>query len=100
MLSNFSSSSISLPRCWPKNVKSAVLHVISLAYFAITYARAWAANSLNARVAYSSPLPDLAVVFGISTPLTETAALPKFAPEAALAAVFASFANPKASPCL
>ncbi len=50
MLSNFSSSSISLPRGWPKNVKSAVLHVISLPYFAITFARGWAANSINARI--------------------------------------------------
>ena len=41
---------IPLPSGWPKNVKSAVLHVISLAHYAIVAARGWAANSINARV--------------------------------------------------
>ena len=41
---------IPLPTGWPKNVKSAVLHVISLAHYAIVAARGWAANSINARV--------------------------------------------------
>jgi len=35
---------------WPGSVKSAVLHVISLAHYAIVAARGWAANSINARV--------------------------------------------------
>ncbi len=39
-----------LPSGWAKNVKFAVLYVISLAHYAITYARGWAANSINARV--------------------------------------------------
>jgi hypothetical protein len=43
-----------LPSGWPKNVKSAVLHVVSLAHYAITCARGWAANSINARVRLSS----------------------------------------------
>ena len=42
--------SLPVPSGWPKNVKSAVLHVISLAHYAIVAARGWAANSLNARV--------------------------------------------------
>ena len=41
---------IPLPSGWPKNVKSAVIHAISLAHYAITCARGWAANSINARV--------------------------------------------------
>jgi len=41
---------IPLPSGWAKNVKSAVLHVVSLAHHAITCARGWAANSINARV--------------------------------------------------
>jgi transposase InsO family protein len=45
---------ISLPSAWPKNVKSAVLHVVSLAHYAIICARGWAANSINARVRISS----------------------------------------------
>jgi hypothetical protein len=43
-----------VPSGWPKNVKSAVLHVVSLAHYAITCARGWAANSINARVQLSS----------------------------------------------
>ena len=41
---------IPLPSGWPNNVKSAVLHVISLTHYAIASARGWAANSINARV--------------------------------------------------
>ena len=41
---------ISLPRGWPQRVKSAMLHVISLAQFALAYTRGWAVNSQVARV--------------------------------------------------
>ena len=41
---------IPLPQTWPESVKSAVLHVISLAQFAAAHTRGWAANSVNARV--------------------------------------------------
>jgi len=41
---------IALPKGWQGCVKSAVVHVISLAHYAIVYARAWAADSINARV--------------------------------------------------
>ncbi len=43
-------SRTSLPKAWPCHVKSAVLHIISLPQFSITYARGWAANSINAKV--------------------------------------------------
>ncbi len=39
-----------LPNSWCPAVKSAVLHVISLAQFATARTRGWAANSVNARV--------------------------------------------------
>jgi hypothetical protein len=39
-----------LPKGWQDFVKSAVLHAIALAHYAIVYARAWAADSINARV--------------------------------------------------
>ena len=39
-----------LPDTWPATVKSAVLHVISLAQFAAAHTRGWAADSVNARV--------------------------------------------------
>ncbi len=41
---------IPLPRGWPGRVRSAILHVISLAQFALAYTRGWAANSQVARV--------------------------------------------------
>jgi transposase InsO family protein len=41
---------IQLPRGWQGCVKSAVLHAIALAHYSIVYARAWAADSINARV--------------------------------------------------
>ncbi len=41
---------ISVPRGWPERVKSATLHVISLAQFALAYTHGWAVNSQVARV--------------------------------------------------
>jgi putative transposase len=41
---------VALPRGWPRLVKSAVLHVASLAHLAMAHAHGWAANSINARV--------------------------------------------------
>ena len=41
---------IHLPKGWPDCVQSAALHAIALAHYAIVYARAWAADSINARV--------------------------------------------------
>ena len=41
---------IDLPKGWQGCVKSAVLYAIALAHYTIVYARAWAADSINARV--------------------------------------------------
>ncbi len=41
---------IALPKGWNDNVKSAMLHVISLARFGMAYAHGWAANSVNSRI--------------------------------------------------
>ncbi len=41
---------ITLPRGWPGRVKSAMLHVISLAQYATAFTRSWAVNSSIARV--------------------------------------------------
>ena len=46
-MSNQSLPDIPLPSSWAKNVKSAVLHVISLAQYAIVATRGWAADALN-----------------------------------------------------
>ena len=43
-------SDVPLPDGWTGCVRTAVIYVISLAHYAITYARGWAANSINARV--------------------------------------------------
>jgi hypothetical protein len=45
-----SSPPIPLPRGWHSHVKSAILHVISLAQYATAHTRGWAANSINQRV--------------------------------------------------
>ena len=39
-----------LPRSWPSKVRSAMLHVVSLAQYAAVFTRSWAADSSNARV--------------------------------------------------
>ena len=53
-MSDQPSPDIPVPSGWARNVRTAVLHVISLAHFAIVAARGWAANSINARVRLSS----------------------------------------------
>ena len=51
-----SSPEIPLHRGWPSRVKSAVLHVISLAQFTLAYTRGWAANSPNSRIRLKAEL--------------------------------------------
>ena len=41
---------IPLPKGWKQYVRSAVLHVISLAQYATVYTRSWASDSTNSRV--------------------------------------------------
>ena len=50
MLGEPSRPTIPLPKQWPSQVRSGVLHAISLAHFTLTFTRSWAANSLNARI--------------------------------------------------
>ncbi len=45
---------ISLPRGWSRRVKSATLHVISLAQFALAHTRGWAVNSQVAQVRHET----------------------------------------------
>ena len=45
-----SSFAVPLPYSWPKHAKAATLHIISLAHFALTQVRGWAANSPIHRV--------------------------------------------------
>ena len=41
---------IPLPKSWGTHVKSAILHVIALSQYALTYSRSWTADSSNERV--------------------------------------------------
>ena len=41
---------IPLPHGWPRCVKSSMLHVRSLAQYALSYTRSWAADSRSARL--------------------------------------------------
>ena len=41
---------IPLPKAWTEHVRTAMLHVISLAQYATAYTRSWAADSTNARL--------------------------------------------------
>ena len=50
MLTNPQPPWIQLPKGWQDCVKSAVLHAIALAHYAIVYARTRAADNINARV--------------------------------------------------
>jgi putative transposase len=43
-------ANLTLPKGWPSRVRSAILHVISLAQYAAVSTRSWAADSMNARV--------------------------------------------------
>jgi transposase InsO family protein len=47
-----------LPRNWPRSVKSAMMHVISLAQYATMYTRSWAANSVNPRLRQKADLDE------------------------------------------
>ncbi|MHC4401207.1 MAG: hypothetical protein ACYTG0_16155 [Planctomycetota bacterium] len=42
---------IPLTKSWSKHVRTAMLHVISLAQYATAYTRSWAADCTNGRIA-------------------------------------------------
>src|SRR5271167_4566373 len=50
MSSKSKPAEIPLPKGWGASVKSAILHIIALAQYALTYSRSWAADSSNERV--------------------------------------------------
>ena len=50
MASKSEAPEIPLPKSWGKHVKSAILHIIALAQYALTYSRSWAADSTNQRI--------------------------------------------------
>lgn len=56
------SPKIPLLKGWPVSVKSGVLHVMALAQFAMTYARGWAADSVNTRVRLKAELDQANIV--------------------------------------
>ena len=58
-MSDQSLPDIPLPSGWAKNVKSAVLHVISVAQFALAHTHGWAADTLNPRVRQAAQMDRL-----------------------------------------
>ena len=50
---------LALPRGWPRRIRSAAVHAISLANFALTTARGWAAQSLNPRLSLRAEIERL-----------------------------------------
>jgi putative transposase len=50
---------VPLPKDWPNRIRSAVIHVISLSHFSLTFARSVAANSINARIRLKAEISRL-----------------------------------------
>jgi len=50
---------LSLPKAWPKKVRTALLHVISLAHYSLLTARGYAADAINPRVRLQSEFDRL-----------------------------------------
>jgi len=50
---------IPLPKGWPTQIKSAMLHVISLAQFSMAYTRGWAADSVTPRLRLKARVDQL-----------------------------------------
>ena len=49
-MSQKKTAKIPLPKCWPRHVRSAIVHVISLAQYATVDTPSWAVDSMNGRV--------------------------------------------------
>ena len=56
LVMNSYSNRVSLPKNWPRNVKAAVLHIISLAHMAIIHARGSVVHSSDARTRLAGDL--------------------------------------------
>ena len=50
MVARSQTSAFPLPKHWPRRVRSAVIHTISLARTSVIHTRSWSANHFNARV--------------------------------------------------
>src|SRR5882672_11555010 len=50
---------LALPRGWPRGLRSAAVHAVSIAEFALTTALGWAAQSLNPRLRLRAELERL-----------------------------------------
>ena len=60
---------IPLPNSWNKHVRASLLHVISLAQFAVAYTRGWAANSINPRLREKRRFKEFLILILISLAL-------------------------------
>ena len=65
---------VDLPSSWPQHVKSALLHVIALAQYAVAYTRSWAIDARIARIrlkAQNDQLRQEVALLTEETPLYE-----------------------------
>ncbi len=62
MLMDSCAKHLPLPKNWPRSVKSAVIHVISLAHVAIIHTRGLLLNSGNARTRLAGDLQGSTLV--------------------------------------
>jgi hypothetical protein len=62
---------VPLPKDWPSRIRSAVIHVISLSHFSLTFARSVTANSINARIRLKAEISrlrqEIAILYRRST---------------------------------
>jgi hypothetical protein len=61
-MSHQNEPTIPLPKGWNRHLRSAVLHVISLAQFAVIYTRGWGADSSNPHLRQKSQLLRLSAL--------------------------------------
>jgi putative transposase len=52
-------SKLHLPKFWSRRVRSALVHVVALAQYAVVYTRGWAADSRNTRVRLRATIEQL-----------------------------------------
>ena len=59
MLNSQNPPQIPLPKGWKKHVRSGILHVLSLAQYAVVYTRSWAEDGVNQRVRLKAEIDRL-----------------------------------------
>ncbi len=74
------SKHVPLPKQWSSQIQSVVLHVISLAQYALTQARGWAADSVNPRLRLSAKVERLETEVATVGPFSAPILPPRWGP--------------------